>query len=108
MKKVKRKKKIDMQAEGEGKHLAPVGIKEKKLDLTDEIKIFLKIDITLERIKHILLRLNGPFPLEHANKASIKIFLFINFHSRYQFKYYDLLIYVKDGEFVRKYYVNNS
>ena len=60
MKKKTNKKSIDIEAEMIGLPVAPRKKKEKKDDLTDEIRKFLSEPITLETIKKILLRTLGP------------------------------------------------
>lgn len=47
--------------------------KEKHLDLTDEIKIFLREDITLDSIKKILLRLHGPVSVYQMSKSKLTV-----------------------------------
>jgi hypothetical protein len=68
----KKRKTIDIDKEINGKAVAPVGKKEKKLDLTEEIKAFIDDDINLEKIKRIILRLEGPITSNEIEKCKIK------------------------------------
>lgn len=71
--KKKKRKKIDLVQELEGKIVALKTKKEKKLTLTDEINLFLSKEITLNSLKHILIRLQGPESNENIEKSDIKI-----------------------------------
>lgn len=74
MKRVTKKKKpIDLISEIDGKPVYPPCKKEKVLDLTDEIKFFLKNDVTPLSIKRILLRLNGPINDHKLEKSVLTI-----------------------------------
>jgi len=68
------KKSVDIEAEMVGLPVEPKKKKEKKDDLTDEIRKFLAEPITLDRIKWILLRLSGPLSKDTCNKAKITIY----------------------------------
>jgi len=68
----KKRKTIDIDKEINGKPVAPIGKKEKKLDLSEEIKAFLDDDINLEKIKRIILRLEGPVTPNEIEKCRIK------------------------------------
>lgn len=68
------KKSIDIESEFIGKPVGPHKEKEKKSDLTDDIKKFLNEPITLDSIKRIMLRLRGPIS-EHELQRS-KIFIY--------------------------------
>jgi hypothetical protein len=68
------KKTIDIESEFIGTPVAPVNKKEKKSDLTDEIKKFLSEPINLDSIKKILLRLRGPISDYELQRSKIFIY----------------------------------
>lgn len=102
--KKKLKKPIDIEKESAGSPVAPIGKKEKKLDLTDEIKKFLTEPITLESIKRILLRLKGPVSEQDVMKSKINIYGFpTNRHGK---RYvYDFLIMIETKNWTTKYFI---
>jgi|SRR6187551_3372356 len=67
-----KKKKVNVDSEINGKAIGPLRKKEKKLDITEEIKSFLDDDINLEKIKRIILRLEGPVTSSEVEKCRIK------------------------------------
>lgn len=68
------KKSIDIESEFIGKPVNPKNKKEKKDDLTDEIKKFLSEPITLDSIKRIMLRLKGPISEYELSRSKIFIY----------------------------------
>lgn len=70
------KKSIDIESEFVGTPVAPAQKKEKKCDLTDEIRKFLSETINLETIKRILLRLRGPISEQELIKSKIIVYGF--------------------------------
>ncbi len=101
MKKIKNKnKKIDIEAEFIGKPVCPKAIKEKKNDLTDEIKEFIKNPIDFDSIKNILLRLNGRISCKEKDLYKMKIFSFENNT--------EFFITIKQSiYFTERYYISN-
>lgn len=68
------KKSVDIESEFIGVPVARKGKKEKKTDLTDEIKEFFKGPIDLESIKKMLLRLHGPISEYDIKTSLMKIY----------------------------------
>ncbi len=64
MKPITKKRTIDIESEFIGKPVGPLQKKERKADLTDEIKRFLEEPITIDGIKCIMLKLSG-YKKEH-------------------------------------------
>jgi hypothetical protein len=109
-KSVKKKKKIDIASETEGTAVAPVGIKEKKLDLTDEIRLFLACETTHQSIMKILLRTQSSYLGRNYEKNRMKITkvsksgYFITIASKsYEFKFFmDYYNLIEIGFFERQ------
>lgn len=92
MKKIKRKKKVDLQIEGEGKPVCPSKEMPKPTNLTEEIRYFLNHPITFESIKYILLRFEGRLNEKEFEKAEMIIVgLIQNKHG----KFFKFLIVLK-------------
>ena len=70
---VKNKKSIDIDSEINGKGIPPVGKKDRVLDLTDEINLFLAGKIDRESIKRILLRMDGPVSKHDIDHSKIRV-----------------------------------
>lgn len=68
------KKSVDIESEFVGIPVGPVGKKEKKADLTDEINFFLENEITHESIKNILFRLDGQIKTSLKESALMNIY----------------------------------
>lgn len=74
MKKITKKRTIDLESEFIGKPVGPIQKKERKATLTDEINAFLESPIDLENIKCILLKMSGCKKNQYIGKVSIKIY----------------------------------
>jgi hypothetical protein len=94
---VKKKKPIDMISEIDGKPVYPSVKKEKVLDLTVEINLFLENEISYESIKKIMLRIEGPTNDYEISKFKMKI-------TRVSKTGYFILILLKSSD--RKYYLD--
>jgi hypothetical protein len=68
------KKSIDIESEFIGKPVDPKQKKEKKDDLTDEIRKFLDEPINLDSIKRIMIRLKGPISEYELERSRIFIY----------------------------------
>jgi len=101
----KPKKKINLPADTEGLPVAPLGLKERKADITSEIKLFLQEPITLESIKYILLRLSGPITHYKYIKSKVAIAALKSRISTYD--KYDFIVAVEIGDYTYKYYVDS-
>ena len=105
MRKIINKKKIDIINETTGKPVGPVAPKQKKLDLTDEIKYFLLEETNLDKIKRIILRLDGPLTNYEISKSEMTVhtiskraFVILIKHKNYENYYFlDGVIFLKLG-----------
>lgn len=91
----KKKKSVDIHAEINGKSVSIPSKKEKKLDLTEEIKKFIKEDTDIIKIKRILLRLLYTVSDNDVDKATISVLQVSKFgyfiticHKKTEIEYY--------------------
>lgn len=99
-----KKKKINIEDEIQGVSVDPLKKKNKPLGLTEEIKIFLKNPITLEQIKYILLRLDGPISKFQFEKSNMKIYCFNRYDKQ---KIYEIIIRIKTKDYFITYFLNS-
>jgi hypothetical protein len=103
----KPKKKIDLTADTDGRAVAPVKEKERKLDITDECRNFLKSPIDFKSIKRMILRFEGPISDELVNKAEMHVYALCDRH--YQgIAMYDFIITIFHKKLLRKYFLTNA
>ena len=97
MKQITKKKPIDLESEFIG---IPVGQKKerpKKNDLTKDLQLFLKVPISIESIRDVLLRIEGRYCCEKPGIVLIKIFSIKNLEDEREF-----IIKIKHAKFFQK------
>lgn len=104
--KIKRDLPISVEDEFIGKPVGKKGPREKKSDLTDELKRFIAdSSITLQSISEILLRLQGRWISDKPGEHKIKIYALKGFGDDYD----EFLIIIKKAKYFRqKYFLTNA
>lgn len=76
-----RKKMVDIESEFIGAPVGQARKKDREPDLTDEMKRFLREEITLDSIKDMLIRWEGKWAVNKITDAKIKIYAIKGFDS---------------------------
>lgn len=99
------KKTIDIESEFVGLPVAPLGKKEKKSDLTEEIKKFISEPKNLESIKEILMRLDSKYLSQKPENSKMKVYGFKGFGDEID----EFIIIIKKLKFwTVKYYLTSG
>lgn len=99
-----RKKTVDIESEFIGAPVGPTRKKDREPDLTDEMKRFLREEITLDSIKDMLIRWEGKWAVNKITDAKIKIYAIKGFDSE-RCEYVIKIKYSKDSQ--SSFYINS-